>query len=95
MGLGTPDSAEQISEKAAGVAEATSSLDRLLVGEDDSSRQQTPQGKGSADDSAAPTPSLDPLTSDVSCHDKGRYVPADGTGSVYFCAGRGADDGAG
>ena len=66
MGPSTPDSAELTSAKATGVAEATSSLNRLLVGEDDSSRQQTPQGGELAEDPAAPTPSLDPLTSDTS-----------------------------
>ena len=60
MGPGTPDIADQAHGQTTGVAEATSSLDKLLVDVDDSTKQRTPQGKElAADDSAALTPSLD------------------------------------
>ena len=70
MGPSTPESAE---DTASLVADATGSLEDMHVQGNESPGEQTPTAKEPADASAAPTPSLDPLTSVTDQTDGGAY----------------------
>ena len=72
-GPSMPEDADNTAETNADVADATSSLEAMLVDGEDSPGQQTPLAKEQTADAAASTPTLEPLKSVTSQTDCGAY----------------------
>ena len=71
-----PENDDESTEPGCAVADATSGLDGLLVEEDESPDPQSPEGTTLAEDSAAFTPSLEPLTAKKSAGDPAASTPS-------------------
>ena len=64
-GPSMPEDADNTAATSADVVDATSTLQKMLVDGEDSPDQQSPLATGQTEDSAASTPTLEPLTSET------------------------------